>query len=283
MHKKVSYLIKQGLFYDTNPPLSPWQSILLKKGLSILYKPREIFWKKHLDSLNIKKGKNLLDLGCGQGVFLARLVREYGVKGTGVDISKKSIEFANKTYSNKSLKFINSDINKLPFRSSCFDYVVSFDVLEHIKDQEKAVNEMVRVLKKGGKILIYTLNRNYEFTLDSLWEKMGFDIFARAMHKKELLVNPDRLKESLVKLKIKVLYIDFFDAFFTLAVDELIMVSFVAFKIIGVIKYEKFGNIVLSIYSYMSDKIYTLLNFIDRFWYKQNRSGSFIVIGKKNN
>ncbi|MDP2649501.1 MAG: class I SAM-dependent methyltransferase [bacterium] len=271
----------QARFYDQNPPLIPWPNLLLKKGLSCLYKPREIFWKSVLDSLGMEKGDRVLEVGCGQGLFLARIAKQYHIKGLGIDISPASIKFANENYENGNLKYLNASVLKLPFKSRSFGHVFSFDVLEHIEDQVKAVEEMVRVLKPGGKLVIYTLNKNDKFTLDWFWERLGIDIYARALHKRELFVDIDWLKSIIEVQKAKVLYLSLFDAFFTLFLDEVIMVFVSVSRKLGLFSNNLAGGIFLFFADLASRIFYPIGYILDSPWFKKGRSLSFIIVVKK--
>lgn len=276
-----NYSRSQARFYDTFPPLTPFSKELVNSGLRLTYKPREIFWKKHLDSLGFKKGSSVLDVGCGQGVLLARIVKHYGLKGMGTDVSSKSISYAKSNFGGKNLRFIQADATKLPFIDNSFDYLVSFDVLEHIDKQNLAVFEMARLVKKGGRILVYTLQKNYRYTLDWVWQCLGFDIFSRAAHKKELLVDIQKLVSLFKANGMKVEKVELFDAFFTLGLDEAIMVLFSVTKNLG-IKNDSFLNkLLLNMTCLLSRLLYMSLNLVDRLWYKKNKSLSFIFIAEK--
>lgn len=105
--------------------------------------------------LNIKKGERVLDLGCSfgeQAMMIARL----GYKVVGVDLSKKRIGFLNRLSKKEKLDCngIAGDIKKLPFKKNFFDCVVATEVLEHIPDPQKAIDEAFRVLKPGGKACV---------------------------------------------------------------------------------------------------------------------------------
>lgn len=273
--------IKQAEFYDKNPPLAPWPDLLNKYALKRLYKPREVFWKQSLDLLNIKKDNSILEVGCGQGLFLSRIVNTYKAKGIGIDVSSRSINYANKKYKNKNLNYLKGSALKIPFKDKSFDMVLSFDVLEHIENQEKAVLEMIRVLKPKGKILIYTLNKNDKFTLDWIWEKLGIDIYKRAAHKRNLFINPFLLKKSFEKRGFKVSNPLLFDAFFTLFLDEIIMIKILLFKKMGLFRSKTTGKLFLYLFSFFSKLFYPLLNFLDSFWYKKGKSLSFLIIAEK--
>lgn len=93
----------------------------------------------------------ILDAGCGDGYF-TRLFCVNDNQVTGMDI--------NKVVGGKNpFKFVLGDITRMPFKSSSFNVIVSFDVVEHLKEKELFYKECRRVLKPGGKLLIGTPNR----------------------------------------------------------------------------------------------------------------------------
>lgn len=281
MFKKVAHSQQQSKFYDEHPPLVPWPKLLVKRSLSCLYKPREVFWKKALDSLEIKTGEKVLDVGCGQGLFLARLTRSYKAKGVGIDISNKSVEFARKNYARKNLSYQIADATKIPFGDNSFNVVISFDTLEHIEDQKGAVKEIVRVLKPGGKLLIYTMNKNDKLTLDWVWEKLGFNIYARAAHKRELFIDSGWLRKELEAGGAKVDRVELFDAFFSLALDEAIMVLVLLFKKTGLFKNEFLGKTFLFFANLIFRSLYPILKLLDYPWFAKGYSLGFLVTARK--
>lgn len=272
---------QQAKFYDNCPPLIPWPGLLLSSKFSRLYKPREVFWKRELDRLGMKKNQRVLDVGCGQGLFLARMSGAYGVKGVGIDVSRESIKHANEKYADRNISFNAANSTKIPFNKETFNYVVSFDVLEHITDQDKAVAEMMRVLKPGGKLLIYTLSKNYFLTLDWIWEKLGMDIYSRAAHDPKLFVDQKKLRKTILSNGGKVLDIELFDAFFTLLIDEAIMVSASISRKLGLFENKIFGEVFLFLASLISRLLFAPAYFLDKLWFWHGYSLSFIIIAKK--
>lgn len=281
LFKKMNYVQRQAEFYDEHPPLVPWPRLLVEYGLSCLYKPREVFWKKELDRLNLSEGEKVLDVGCGQGLLLSRLSKTYKIKGVGIDVSEKSIQSAKKNFGGKNLSFKVAEAARIPFPNSSFDAVVSFDALEHIRAQEKAVAEMVRVLKPGGSLLVYTLNKNDKLTLNWIWEKLGFDVYSRAAHKRELFVDPNWLTKRLKALGTSITSLELFDAFFTLALDEAIMVLVFLFKKSGLFRNRLLGKLFFYFSNLVSRASFPLLQVFDLPWYKSRRSLSFLIIAKK--
>ncbi len=102
-----------------------------------------------------KNSVNLLDMGCGEGTRVA-YVADKNTNIFGIDISAKAIELARKNY--PKYNFLVGDLEKLPFPDVKFDLVYSAFVFEHLEDPEKVIKEGIRVLKKGGKILIAAPN-----------------------------------------------------------------------------------------------------------------------------
>ena len=273
---------KQAKFYDSHPPLSPWPAYFARTGLSLLYKPREVFWKKHLDTLGISKNSRLLEVGSGQGIFLNRLYARYRARCYGVDISPRSVSYADRRFRSPRLSYLVGNATRLPFEDASFDFVVSFDVLEHVQDQPEAVREMLRVLKPGGKILIYTLNSNYRLTPDWFLEKLGIDIFARAAHKRELFIDPKALSQTITDLGATPLHLELFDAFFTLLLDEIIMLSLLLFQKARFFNFNSFGAAYLRFLSLLTHALYLPLHTLDRLWYSKGYSLSFVLIAAKN-
>lgn len=106
----------------------------LYEGEGWYFKARERFLQRHLTDAILTK--NILDVGCGNGL-VNRVLKHCNV--TGID-SHPRYEGA-----------ITANADDLPFQNSTFDAVTCFDVLEHVEDHEKAINEIARVLKPGGR------------------------------------------------------------------------------------------------------------------------------------
>ena len=96
---------------------------------------------RHEAALGMIERGNVLDLGSGDGLFLS-LLKQKGIEGEGLDISKKGIA---KTRA-KGLTASLFDFNEpIPFADNTFDTVVMLDVLEHLYAPDKLLRESVRV------------------------------------------------------------------------------------------------------------------------------------------
>jgi ubiquinone/menaquinone biosynthesis C-methylase UbiE len=97
------------------------------------------------------KGK-VLDVGCGLGRMLELLSKIDGVKACGIDMNSELVSHCRK----KGLDVKRGSILKIPFRNGEFDVVVCWNIFEHLERNEilTAPEEILRVTKKGGKIII---------------------------------------------------------------------------------------------------------------------------------
>lgn len=111
-------------------------------------------WKwKTLEGLLKGHGGKILDVGCADGNLTAKVAKHLpNAKVTGVDLYKKSIEFAKKK--NPDVNFLVADARKLPFKKGEFDVVICAEALEHIPNNKEAVAEIYRVLGKNGTLIV---------------------------------------------------------------------------------------------------------------------------------
>lgn len=108
-----------------------------------------------------ERGKKMLDVGCGDGIDAKIFIQEFGLEVYGIDIYENE-----NIRSIKKLRFKKGGIFQIPFGDEEFDYVFLHDVLHHIDEEHQArtahirgLNELKRVTKKGGYIIIVEGNR----------------------------------------------------------------------------------------------------------------------------
>lgn len=110
----------------------------------------ESFLQGIIEKSKIKNQESkILDVGCGTGANL-EMLKQFG-ESEGVDVSDDALEFCKK----KGLKVHKGLAEELPFEDESFDVVTALDVVEHLDDDVAGLKEMNRVLKKGGKTLIF--------------------------------------------------------------------------------------------------------------------------------
>ena len=110
-----------------------------------------------LDLLRPKHKEIILDAGCGTGVFTLDFL-SLGPHVIGLDISLPMLIRAGQKVKGYPFQIVLGDILSLPFPENFFDRVVSVTALEFIADAKGAIRELFRVTKKGGCIVVATLN-----------------------------------------------------------------------------------------------------------------------------
>ncbi len=130
-------------------------------------------------------GRTVLDVACGEGYGTALLARA-AAQATGVDLSPEAITHAKATYTAlANVRFECAPCTRLPLDDASVDVAVSFETVEHIAEQEAFVDELARVLRPDGLLILSSPNR-LEYR-----DKRGFE---NPFHVKELY------REELAKL-----------------------------------------------------------------------------------
>jgi len=102
------------------------------------------------------EGDELLEVGCANGPYTFELAR-FGFKMTGLDLSVKNIEEANKrakVNDISNVKFIVGDAENLLFQDNTFEGIISLSTLRYVPNPQKAIKEIYRVVQKGKNIVI---------------------------------------------------------------------------------------------------------------------------------
>lgn len=127
------------------------------------------------EKLRSKKPDHILVVGCGSGREAAALARYFETRVVGIDIGN---EFDRDAIEDATL--IRMDATDIGFDADSFDLIYSFHALEHIRDYRRALSEMRRVLKMGGKFCVGTPNRNrmvgYLGSATSLTNKVKWNV-----------------------------------------------------------------------------------------------------------
>ncbi len=157
---------------------------------------------RHKASLDMEnfEGKKILDIGCSHGWF-EEFVGEKAKEVIGIDLNKKDLESARKEVNKKNVEFRkNSVLDLKEFKENYFDIIVMFDVIEHIpkNTEKKALEEIKRVLKKNGKLLITTPANNFSNFFYPAW------YFGHRHYSKKQMKNIFKNSEfKIEKIKIK--------------------------------------------------------------------------------
>jgi SAM-dependent methyltransferase len=108
----------------------------------------------------------VLENGCGVGMYVEKLA------GFGSRVIGLEYDFARAAEAKvRSMEILNAAGEFIPFPSGTFDLILSHEVIEHVQDDRAAVGEMLRVLKPGGRAVIFCPNRGYPFETHGVYWK----------------------------------------------------------------------------------------------------------------
>jgi SAM-dependent methyltransferase len=117
-------------------------------------------WHRYHFAARWARGREVLDVACGEGYGAALLASRGAKRVTGVDLAPAAIAHARKAYGNlANVQFVEASCTQMPLRDASFDLVVSFETLEHIAAQREFVDEVARVLKPDGVFLLSCPNK----------------------------------------------------------------------------------------------------------------------------
>lgn len=106
-------------------------------------------------ALQYCKGKEVLDIASGEG-FGSDLLATVASRVTGIDLSDVAVDHALRKYRRSNLEFQVGSVTEIPLADSTVDVVVSFETIEHIDAHEMMLDEIRRVLRPGGVLIIST-------------------------------------------------------------------------------------------------------------------------------
>ena len=135
--------------YEADHLISGWSDNGLKQRLAS--------FKQLIKGQTLPFPAQILDLGCGAGNYV-RFLASIGHRVTGLDYSFPSLNRALSADPKRYGHYVGGDAYSLPFCNECFDLVVSIGVLQALASPEHALDEMVRVLRPEGLLVIEFLN-----------------------------------------------------------------------------------------------------------------------------
>ena len=121
-------------------------------------------WNEHIAryvfAARLARAKRVLDLGCGTGYGAAEISRS-AASVTGLDISADAVAYACENYKQPNIRVLQASAAAIPLRDASFDLVVAFEVIEHITEWRKLLEDVRRVLAPGGQLVVSTPNKSY--------------------------------------------------------------------------------------------------------------------------
>jgi arsenite methyltransferase len=133
------------------------------KQLESLYQTGDLQRRRRLvrAALGARAGARILDVGCGPGFYAAELLDEVGPEGSivGVDRSPQMLAVAARRCQGRgNVEFHEGDATSLPVEDAGFDAALSVQVLEYVADVDAALAELHRVLRPGGRVVVWDVD-----------------------------------------------------------------------------------------------------------------------------
>ena len=133
--------------------------------------------------LGLAPGKTILDVSCGEGIFLREVLRKSKLtRACGLDISDIAVSIAKRRSPDSG--FVVADGQRIPFADKSFDYVTCLGSLEHYLDQDLGLREIRRVAKDEAKFCIVLPN------------SLSIDLFLHVVKKGEKPVDDFQIMEK---------------------------------------------------------------------------------------
>jgi SAM-dependent methyltransferase len=110
---------------------------------------------------SLLQGSSILDIACGTGYGSAMLARDRKRMVTGMDVSAEAIADAAATWTGPNLVFRRADALAIDLPDCSIDSVVSFETIEHVRDPARFLEEMARILRPRGRLILSTPDRRF--------------------------------------------------------------------------------------------------------------------------
>jgi ubiquinone/menaquinone biosynthesis C-methylase UbiE len=131
-----------------------------REAMRLEMKVDPVAWVHKYVAARLAPGFEVLSVGCGPGLMLREIsTLDPSIRGTGLDISSSRVKTAReKNAGNRQLKFVCGDAQEMQFARNSFDFVYSRMLFQYLQKKEQAMDEIVRVCRPGGTVLLQDLD-----------------------------------------------------------------------------------------------------------------------------
>jgi ubiquinone/menaquinone biosynthesis C-methylase UbiE len=131
-----------------------------REAMRLEMKVDPVAWVHKYVANRMAPGFEVLSVGCGPGLMLREIsTLDPSIRGTGLDISPSRVQTAReKNAGNRQLKFVCGDAQEMQFARNSFDFVYSRMLFQYLPKKEQAMDEIVRVCRPGGTVLLQDLD-----------------------------------------------------------------------------------------------------------------------------
>ena len=112
---------------------------------------------RYLAAKPVVKGKVVLDIASGSG-YGTKILAESAKFVYGVDVNEIAVNYSRKNYSGKNIEYLVGDGESIPLSENSVDVVITFETIEHIKNYRKFLDEVARILRPDGLLIVSTPN-----------------------------------------------------------------------------------------------------------------------------
>lgn len=155
----------------------------------------------------------ILDLGTGPGLLLLEINKQIPkAEVIGIDPSERMLKVANKNIKNKKFKFIRAIAEEIPLKNNTVDVVVSRFTLTYWDKPQAGFNEIFRILKPNGKIVLEALNKDYPkwklfiIKIHMFFNKAGSEVIRYHFDAYKTAYNIRQVENFLIKANFKITY-----------------------------------------------------------------------------
>jgi ubiquinone/menaquinone biosynthesis C-methylase UbiE len=143
--------------------------------------PKNLARRLALMNRYIDPGDRVLDVGCGRGEYLRALLNTTP-NAVGIETAADKLRDCLLSHPELRDKVFPVSAESMPFPAGYFDVVIINEVLEHIPDQDAALREIHRVLKPGGRFVLFCPNRIFPFETHGLMVRGKMRMWLPALH-----------------------------------------------------------------------------------------------------